>query len=70
MVLPLLCCNRGTCSHQRDEGNCPWVNCELKSLMKSKDKLKRSAVKLKSPVLMDIYRKVRNKIKSLNVWLK
>lgn len=32
--------------------NCPWLNKELKSPMKSRDKLKKSLFKRKSPTMM------------------
>ena len=38
--------------------------------MHTRDKLKKSAVKSKSPNLMDSYRKIRNKVNALNVQLK
>ena len=37
--------------------NCPWINKELKLLMKSRDKLKKTAIEHKSQVLMAIYKK-------------
>ena len=37
--------------------DCPWINKELKFMMKSRDKLKKIAIKHKSQGLMDIYRK-------------
>ena len=50
--------------------NSPWVNNQLKSLMKSRDKLKKDAVKHKSQTMMGCYKKVRNRVNSLNVLLK
>ena len=50
--------------------NSPWVNSELKYLMKSRDKLKKAAVKHKSPAMMSCYKKARNTVKNLNVSLK
>ena len=38
--------------------------------MRTRDKLKKSAVKSKSPILMDSYRQIRNKVNALNVLLK
>ena len=50
--------------------NFSLVNCELKSLIKSRDKLKKAAIKHKPPAMMRCYKKARNKVNSLNVWLK
>ena len=50
--------------------NSPWINTEIKLLMKSRDKLKKAAVKNKSSSLMEDYRKVRNRVNSLNILLK
>ena len=38
--------------------------------MRTRDKLKKSAVKAKSPILIDSYRKIRNKVNALNAQLK
>ena len=46
-----------------------WIDKELKELMRTRDKLKKSAVKFKSSLIMDSYRQVRNKVNSLNVIL-
>ena len=46
------------------------INTELKLIMKSRDKLKNAAVKNKSSSLMEDYRKVRNRVNSLNSLLK
>ena len=35
-----------------------------------RDKLKKSAVKSKSSLIMDSYRQVRNKVNALNIWSK
>ena len=50
--------------------NSQWINTELKLLSKSRDKLKNAAVKKKSSSLMEDYRKVRNRVNSLNILLK
>ena len=50
--------------------NSLWVNSELKCLMKSKDKLKKVAVKHKSPAMMSCYKKARNAVNNHNVSLK
>ena len=50
--------------------NSPWITNELKSLMKSRDGLKKTAVKHKPPAMMRSYKIVRNKLNCLNVTLK
>ena len=50
--------------------NCPWVNSELKAMMKSRDRLKKAAVSAKSESLMLSNREARNKVNSLNISLK
>ena len=52
------------------EKYCPWIDKDLRDLMRTRDKLKKSAVKGKSPILMDSYRQIRNKVNALNVQLK
>ena len=52
------------------ERNCPWVNVDLKALMKSRDRLKKAAVSTKSETLMRSYREARNRVNSLNNSLK
>ena len=49
---------------------CPWVNADLRVLIKSRDKLKLMACKNKSTLLMSSYRPLRNKVNSLNTKLK
>ena len=49
---------------------CPWVNADLRELIKSRDKLKLAASKNKSTLLMSSYRNLRNKVNSLNTKLK
>ena len=41
---------------------CPWSTPDLNKLRKSRDKLKRSALKFKSEILMESYRHIRNKV--------
>ena len=48
----------------------PWINEELKKLMRTRDKLKKNAVKSQSSSLMRSYRKARNASNSLNNELK
>ena len=52
------------------EKYCPWINKDLKSLMQTRDRLKKAALKSKSTVLMDSYRQARNKVNSVNIKLK
>ena len=42
------------------EKYCPWINRDLKNLMRTRDRLKTAAVKTKSTIIMDSYRQVRN----------
>ena len=49
---------------------CPWVNADLRALIKSRDKLKLAASKNMSTLLMSSYRNLRNKVNSLNTKLK
>ena len=50
--------------------NCPWVNADLKALMKSRDRLRKAAVSTKSDTLIRSYRGARNRVNSLNNSLK
>ena len=51
--------------------NCSlWINEELKELMRTRDRLKRNAVKSQSSALMRSYRKARNASYSLSNKLK
>ena len=52
------------------ENYCPWVNDDLKQLLRSRDKLKKAAVKSKSQLLMTSYRHIRNKNNKQNFELK
>ena len=73
MVVHILCYYRKTTPIRKIrvlDKNFPWGNCELKSLMKSRDKLKKAAVKHKSDAMMRCYKKVRNKVNRINVLLK
>ena len=49
--------------------NSPWVCSELKSLMKSRDKRKKAALKHKFPAMISCYNEARNTVKSLDVLL-
>ena len=52
------------------EKYCPCIDKDLRDLMRTGDKLKKSAVKCKSAILMDSYRHIRNKVNALNCQLK
>ena len=43
---------------------------DLKNFMRTRDKLKRAAIKMESPILMDSYRQTRNRVNLLNKLLK
>ena len=44
----------------------PWLTPDLNKLRKSREKLKKSAIKTKSKILMESYKHVRNKVNLLN----
>ena len=50
--------------------NCPWVNADLKALMKSRDRLKNAEVSTKSETLLRSCREARNRVNSLDNCLK
>ena len=52
------------------EKYCPWIDKDLRALMRTRDCLKKAAVKRKSDILMNSYRQVRNKVNCLNTKLK
>ena len=52
------------------ENYCPWIGRDLKNLMRTRDKLKRAAIKRESPILMDSYRQTRDRVNLLNKQLK
>ena len=52
------------------EKYCPWIDKDLRDLMRTRNKLKKSAVKGKSPILMKSYRQILNKVNGLNLQLK
>ena len=52
------------------EKYCLWIDKDLRDLMRTRDKLKKSAVKCKSSILMDSYGQIRNKVNALNFQLK
>ena len=49
---------------------CPWIDKDLKSLMRTKGRLKTAALKSKSPIIMDSYRQIRNWVNFINNQLK
>ena len=49
------------------EKYCPWITSDLKALARSRDKLKKSAMTTGSAILMEAYRRLRNKVNSLNI---
>ena len=55
---------------QLSEKDCPWIDKDLRGLMCTRDKLEKSAVKSKSPILMDSYREICTKVTILNIQLK
>ena len=52
------------------EKYCPWIDKDLRNLMQTRDLLIKAATKCKSSCLMDSYRQVHNKVKTLNKQLK
>ena len=52
------------------EKYCSWIDHDLEKLMCTRDRLKKAAAKRKSPLLMDSYRDIRNKVNVLNIQLK
>ena len=48
------------------EKYCPWINSDLKILIRTRDRLKRSSVKHKSEHLMNSYKQYRNQANALN----
>ena len=52
------------------EKYCPWINQDLKVLMRIRDRMKMVAQKRKSSIMMESYRQLRNKVNTMNVQLK
>ena len=50
--------------------NSLWITSELKSLMISRDRQKKAAVKHKSPTMMCSHKAIRNRVNGLNIKLK
>ena len=51
------------------EKYCPWVN-DLKRMIRSRDKLKKKAIKTGSPFLLSSYKHLRNQVNRFNIDLK
>ena len=49
--------------------NSSWIMSELKSLMISRDRLKKAVVKYKSPTMMCSYKAIRNRVNCLYIKL-
>ena len=54
------------CEMSVSEKYCPWIDRDFRGLMRTRGKLKKSAVKTKSAPLLDSYRHVLNKVIALN----
>ena len=52
------------------EKYCPWINADLKKMIRSRDELKKKALKTGSPLLLASYKHLRNKVNRLNIDLK
>ena len=48
----------------------PWLTPDLKNMFRTRDRLKAAAIKSKSVLLMEAYKKIRNKANALNTKLK
>ena len=44
------------CQRRVSDRYCPWITCELRATIRSRDKVKKSAVKHGSALLMQAYR--------------
>ena len=51
------------------ETYCPWINQDLKKLMRNRDRMKMVAKKRKSSIMMESYRQLRNKVNTMNTQL-
>ena len=52
------------------EKYCPWINKDLRGLIRERYKLKKEAFKHNSTPLTESYRKIRNKVNRMNINLK
>ena len=57
-------------SLQASEKHCPWISKDLRCLMRSRDRLKKGAVRGNSQLLFSSYRHAGNKVNKLNNELK
>ena len=48
----------------------PWLTSDIKCMFRTRDKLKAAAIKAKSTILMEAYKRIRNKANALNTRLK
>ena len=48
----------------------PWINQDLKALMRNRDRMKMVALKRKSSILMESYGRLKNKVNTMNIELK
>ena len=49
---------------------CPWINKDLRGLIREREKLKKEAVEHNFSPLMEFCRKIRNKANRMNINLK
>ena len=49
---------------------CPWINKDLRGLIRERDKMIKEAVIHNSPPHMESYRRIRNKVNRMNINLK
>ena len=52
------------------EKYCPWVNADHKRMIRSRDKLKKKAIRTGSPLLLSSYKHMRNQVIRMNIILK
>ena len=52
------------------EKYCPWINADLKRMIRSRDKLKKKAIETGSPLLLSSYKHLRNQVNRFNNDLK
>ena len=55
---------------QVSQKHCPWLNADYHALSKARDRLKKAAIKQNSTYLMESYKHLRHKVKSLSKKLK
>ena len=70
-VLSMIIEKHAPMRHRRvSEKYCPWITTQLKALARTRDRLRKSAVKAGSEILMTAYRHVRNVVNKQNKTLK